>query len=46
MSIILNDPGLAALAYDPEDVVEDFGGGIEPDDLDEILDHLSGDDEE
>jgi SNF2 family DNA or RNA helicase len=43
MSLILNDPGLTALAYDPEDVIEDFGAGIEPDDLDEILDHLTHD---
>lgn len=46
MSKILNDPGLAALAYDPADVVEDFGGGIEPDDIDEILDHLESDPED
>jgi SNF2 family DNA or RNA helicase len=43
MSLILNDPGLTALAYDPEDVIEDFGAGIEPDDIDEILDHLTND---
>lgn len=44
MSRILNDPGLAALAYDPEDVVEDFGAGVEPEDLEEILDHLANPD--
>ena len=27
MSMILNDPGLAALAYDPLDVVEEFPAG-------------------
>ena len=46
MSVILKDPGLAALAYDPEDVIEDFAGGIEPDDVDEILDHLTGEPED
>jgi hypothetical protein len=40
MRRILNDEGLRALAYDPEDVVEDFEGGIELDDVEEILDHL------
>jgi SNF2 family DNA or RNA helicase len=40
MQIILNDHGLAALAYDPDDVEEDFESGIEPDDMEEILDHL------
>lgn len=46
MSKILNDPGLGALAYDPADIEEEFAGGIEPDDVEEILDHLqSGDGE-
>jgi SNF2 family DNA or RNA helicase len=40
MSLILNDPGLAALAYDPLDVVEDFPAGIQPEDIEEILDHI------
>ena len=40
MATILNDHGLAALAYDPADVEEDFEAGIEPDDVEEILDHL------
>lgn len=40
MATILNDHGLAALAYDPADVYEDFDAGIEPDDVEEILDHL------
>jgi SNF2 family DNA or RNA helicase len=40
MSTILNDPGLAALAYDPLDVVEEFPAGIEPEDVEQILDHI------
>jgi len=40
MSLILNDPGLAALAYDPLDVVEDFPAGIQAEDVEEILDHI------
>jgi SNF2 family DNA or RNA helicase len=40
MRIILNDPGLAALSYDPSDIEEEFGAGIEPEDVEEILDHL------
>jgi SNF2 family DNA or RNA helicase len=40
MATILNDHGLAALAYDPADVEEDFEAGIEPEDVEEILDHL------
>ncbi len=43
MSVILNDPGLAALAYDPLDVVEEFPAGIQPEDVEEIVDHLQGD---
>ncbi len=43
MSKVLNDPGLAALAYDPLDVREEFGAGIEPDDVEAILEHLHGD---
>jgi SNF2 family DNA or RNA helicase len=45
MSQILNDPGLRALAYDPEDVDEEFEGGIDLNDLEEIIDHLSGPEE-
>lgn len=40
MSVILNDPGLAALAYDPLDVVEEFPAGIQPEDVEEIMDHI------
>jgi hypothetical protein len=40
MSRILNDRALAALAYDPLDVVEELPAGIEPEDVEEILDHL------
>ncbi len=40
MAQILNDEGLRALAYDPEDVIEDVEGGIELDDIEEIVDHL------
>jgi hypothetical protein len=40
MSKILNDPGLAALAYDPFDVVEEFPGGIQIEDVEEIVDHI------
>jgi SNF2 domain-containing protein/helicase-like protein len=40
MSLILNDPGLAALAYDPLDVVEQFPAGIEPEDVEQIIEHL------
>lgn len=46
MSKILNDPGLAALAYDPADIEEEFAGGIEPEDVEEILDHLHSSDGE
>jgi SNF2 family DNA or RNA helicase len=40
MSLILNDPGLAALAYDPEDVIEDLPAGIQPEDVEDIVDHI------
>ena len=40
MSHILADPGLRALAYDPEDVVEEFPAGLEPEDVEEVVDHL------
>jgi hypothetical protein len=45
MSRILNDPGLVALAYDPEDIVEEFPAGIQAEDLEEIVDHLVHDKE-
>lgn len=40
MSVILNDPGLTALAYDPLDVVEEFPAGIQPEDVEEIMEHI------
>jgi SNF2 family DNA or RNA helicase len=46
MSLILNDRGLAALAYDPEDVVEEFPAGIQPEDVEEIVEHLVRGDED
>ncbi len=46
MSVILNDPGLAALAYDPLDVVEDFPAGIQPEDVEEIMEHIVQGDKE
>lgn len=42
MAEILNDDGLRALAYDPEDVIEPFEAGIQLDDIEEIIDHLNG----
>jgi SNF2 family DNA or RNA helicase len=45
MSRILNDHGLRALAYDPEDIVEEFPAGIQAEDLEEIVDHLVHDKE-
>lgn len=41
MSQILDDPGLRALAYDPEDIVEEFPAGLEPQDVEEVVDHLN-----
>jgi len=41
MSVILNDPGLTALAYDPLDIIEDFPAGIQPEDVEEILEHIT-----
>lgn len=46
MGRILDDPGLASLAYDPADIEEEFDAGIEPEDVEEILDHLTGEPEE
>lgn len=40
MSRVLNDRGLAALAYDPLDLDEGLPAGIELEDVEEILDHL------
>ncbi len=40
MSRVLNDHGLAALAYDPLDIDETLPAGIEADDVEEILEHL------
>ncbi len=40
MSHILADPSLRALAYDPEDVLEEFPAGLEPEDVEEVVDHL------
>jgi len=40
MARILADPGLMALAYDPEDVIEEFPAGLEPEDVEEVVDHL------
>lgn len=46
MGTILDDPGLAALVYDPEDVIEEFPAGIEPADVEEIMEHIvSGEDD-
>ena len=41
MSSILNDTELAALAYDPEDIVEEFPAGLEPGDIEEVVEHLT-----
>jgi SNF2 family DNA or RNA helicase len=41
MSAVLDDPGLRALAYDPLDVQEEFAGGVESGDVEEILEHLN-----
>jgi len=46
MAQILQDRGLAALAYDPDDVVEEFPGGLEPDDVEEVVEHLFAESEE
>jgi SNF2 family DNA or RNA helicase len=40
MARILNDRGLAAMAYDPDDVIEEFPAGLEPEDVEEVIDHL------
>ena len=40
MARILNDKGLKELAYDPEDVIEELPAGLEPDDIEEVIDHI------
>lgn len=45
MSRVLNDRGLAALAYDPVDIDEVLPAGIEAEDVEEILDHLEESDD-
>ena len=45
-SKILNDPGLAALAMTHSDIQEEFVGGIEPGDVEEIMDHLNSEPED
>lgn len=40
MARILNDRGLAAMAYDPDDVIEEFPAGLEAEDVEEVIDHL------
>ncbi len=45
MATILNDSGLRALAYDPDDVLEEFEGGIELEDIEEIISHLTGEED-
>lgn len=42
MSQILNDHSLEALAYDPEDIEEEFPAGLQPEDVEEVLQHLEG----
>lgn len=43
MATILDDPGLQALAYDPDDVIEEFPAGLELADVEDVIDHLTGD---
>lgn len=43
MSQVLDDKDLRALAYDPEDIIEDIPGGIDKQDVDDIRKHLEGD---
>ncbi|MBX2990224.1 MAG: DEAD/DEAH box helicase [Bacteroidetes bacterium] len=40
MAQVLDDPDLRALAYDPEDVVEDMPAGIDTRDIAEIQNHI------
>jgi superfamily II DNA or RNA helicase len=41
MSVILNDDGLRALVYDPEDAVDEFEAGIQYDDIEQVVEHLA-----
>jgi SNF2 family DNA or RNA helicase len=41
MSVILNDEGLRALVYDPEDAVDEFEAGIQFDDIEQVVEHLA-----
>ncbi|MBL8763618.1 MAG: DEAD/DEAH box helicase [Phycisphaerae bacterium] len=43
MATILDDPGLQALAYDPDDIIEEFPAGLELADVEGVIDHLTGD---
>lgn len=40
MSDVLEDSDLRALAYDPEDIIEDLPGGIDKEDVNEIQEHI------
>ncbi len=42
MGAVLDDDQLQALAYDPEDAVDELPAGISDEDVDSILAHLSG----
>lgn len=42
MGEVLDDPDLRALAYDPEDIIEELPGGIDKTDLLDIQKHLGG----
>jgi SNF2 family DNA or RNA helicase len=42
MSRVLEDIDLRALAYDPDDIIEDIPGGIDRGDIDDIKQHLEG----
>jgi SNF2 family DNA or RNA helicase len=43
MSSVLDDFDLKALAYDPEDIIEDVDGGIDKNDFDKIKNHVESD---
>jgi hypothetical protein len=30
-----------ALAYDPEDIIEEYQGGLDPSDVEEVINHLA-----
>ena len=40
MGHVLDDPGLAALAYDPDDIVGNTPDGLDQSDVEEILSHV------